>query len=134
MQIETKQLFNLTHSLAGEYLSQFEYPWQALDGIKELILALGPALSQDEYEECMSEVWVHKSAIIAPTAYLGAPCIIGAETEVRHCAFIRGSAPGLCPGGRALRGGQFGGAEECDPLRQCADPTLQLRGGFHLGL
>lgn len=92
MQIETKQLFDLTHSLAGEYLSQFEYPWQALDGIKELILTLGPTLPQDEYEERMPEVWIHKSASIAPTAYLGAPCIIGAETEVRHCAFIRGSA------------------------------------------
>lgn len=29
---------------------------------------------------------------VAPTAYLGAPCIIGEGTEVRHCAFVRGSA------------------------------------------
>lgn len=92
MDIKTKQLFDFEHSLAGEYLSQFEYPWQALDGIKELILTLGPALPKDEYEERSPNVWVHKSATVAPTAYLGAPCIIGPETEVRHCAFIRGSA------------------------------------------
>lgn len=92
MDLETSQFFNLSHSLAGEYLSQFEYPWQALDGIKELIQALGPTLLQDEYEERAPGVWIHKSASIAPTAYLGAPCIIGAEAEVRHCAFIRGSA------------------------------------------
>lgn len=78
--------------MAGEYLSQFEYPWQALDGIKELILASGPKLSREEYEERTPGVWIYKSASIAPTAYLGVPCIIGPETEVRHCAFIRGSA------------------------------------------
>ena len=92
MQIKTNELLDLTHTLAGEYLAQFEYPWQAQDGIKELILTLGPTLSKDEYEERGPGVWVHRSATVAPTAYLGAPCIIGAETEVRHCAFIRGSA------------------------------------------
>lgn len=90
--VKTTQLLNLSRSLAGEYLSQFEYPWQALDGIKELILALGAGLPREEYEERTPGVWVHKSASVAPTAYLGAPCIIGPETEVRHCAFIRGSA------------------------------------------
>lgn len=92
MQIKTNELLDLTHTLAGEYLAQFEYPWQAQDGIKELILTLGPTLSKDEYEERGPGVWVHRSATVAPTAYLGVPCIIGAETEVRHCAFIRGSA------------------------------------------
>lgn len=90
--IKTTQVLDLAHTLAGEYLAQFEYPWQALDGIKELILAIGPTLPKDKYEECGPGVWVHRSATVAPTAYLGAPCIIGAETEVRHCAFIRGSA------------------------------------------
>lgn len=84
-------LYDLTHSLAGNYLSGFDYPWQALKGIKELILTLGPSLGED-YEEVSPTVWVHKTAAVAPTAYLGAPCIIGANTEVRHCAFIRGSA------------------------------------------
>lgn len=92
MSWKTAELFDLTHSLAGDYLSRFEYPWQALDGIKELILTLGPTLPREEYEERAPQVWVHKTATVFPTAYLGAPCIIGPETEVRHCAFIRGSA------------------------------------------
>ena len=84
-------LYDLTHSLAGNYLSGFDYPWQALSGIKDLILSLGPQLG-DDYIETAPTVWVHKTATVSPTAYLGAPCIIGAGTEVRHCAFIRGSA------------------------------------------
>ena len=91
MNLNTTGLFDLSHSLAGDYLARFEYPWQALDGIKELILSLGPALGED-YEERAPQVWVHKTATVAPTAFLGAPCIIGPDTEVRHCAFIRGSA------------------------------------------
>ena len=89
---KTKELYNLEKSLAGEYLSQFEYPWQALSGIKELILSLGKELSKNEYNEISENVWVHKSVKIAPTAYIGAPCIIGMDTEVRQCAFIRSAA------------------------------------------
>lgn len=89
--LKTSDLYDLSHSQAGSYLSAFDYPWQALGGIKSLILSLGPQLGED-YTEVSPQVWVHKSAIIAPTAYLGAPCIIGADTQVRHCAFIRGSA------------------------------------------
>ena len=81
----------MSHSLAGGYLKKFEYPWQALSGIKALILELGPALG-DDFVQTAPDVWVHKTAKVAPTAYLGSPCIIGANTEVRHCAFIRGSA------------------------------------------
>lgn len=91
MNLNTTGLFDLSHTLAGDYLARFEYPWQALDGIKDLILTLGPALG-DEYEELGSQVWVHQTAQIAHSAFLGAPCIIGPHTEVRHCAFIRGSA------------------------------------------
>jgi len=89
--LTTLDLYDLNHSLAGSYLAGFDYPWQALGGIKNLILTLGSALNE-EYTEVSPTVWVHKTAVIAPTAYLGAPCIIGAGTEVRHCAFIRGSA------------------------------------------
>ena len=89
---KTKELYTLDKSLAGEYLSQFEYPWQALSGIKELILALGEGLDKNEYDEISEKVWVHKSVKIAPTAYIGAPCIIGKDTEVRQCAFIRSAA------------------------------------------
>jgi NDP-sugar pyrophosphorylase family protein len=84
-------LYDLDHSLAGEYLQQYTYPWEALGGIKEMIVALGGRLGE-EYTEIAPQVWVHKTAKIAPTAFLGAPCIIGANTEVRHCAFVRGSA------------------------------------------
>lgn len=86
-----KDLYDLDYTLAKDYLSQFTYPWEALKGIKDFILQLGPTLG-DDYEERSEHVWVHKSAIVASTAYLGDPCIIGPNTEVRHCAFIRGSA------------------------------------------
>ena len=89
--LNTLQLYDLNHSLAGTYLAGFDYPWQALGGIKSLILELGATLGE-EYEEVSPTVWVHKTATVAPSAYLGAPCIIGAGTEIRHCAFIRGSA------------------------------------------
>lgn len=86
-----ENLLDYSHTLAGEYLSSFAYPWQALAGIKELILKLGKSLPA-EYEQVSPNVWVHREAKVAPTAYIGAPAIIGAGTEVRHCAFIRGSA------------------------------------------
>ena len=89
--IKTMDLFDLNHTRAATYLAGFEYPWQALAGIRDLILTLGPGLG-DEYTEVAPTVWVHKTATVAPTAFLGAPCIIGANTEVRHCAFVRGSA------------------------------------------
>ena len=89
--MKINEMYDLRHTLAAEYLSSFTYPWEALKGIKDLILALGPTLGED-YTQVSETVWVHKSAKVAPTAFLGAPCIIGANTEVRHCAFIRGSA------------------------------------------
>ncbi len=89
--LKTLQLYDLNHTLAGTYLAGFDYPWQALNGIKALILSLGSELGE-EYNEIAPTVWVHKTATVAPTAFLGAPCIIGAGTEVRHCAYIRGSA------------------------------------------
>ena len=85
-------LYDLQHTLAADYLSSYRYPWEALGGIKALILQLGETLNKDDFLEIAPTVWVHKTAKVAPTAYLGAPCIIGAGTEVRHCAFIRGSA------------------------------------------
>ena len=89
--LKTCDLYDLKHTLAASYLAGYEYPWQALKGIKELILNLGPNLG-DDYIETAPTVWVHKTAVVFPSAYLGAPCIIGPDTEVRHCAFIRGSA------------------------------------------
>ena len=85
-------LFDLSHTMAKDYFSDFTYPWEALPSIKDMILALGAALDKEEYDEVAPQVWIHKSAKVFHSAYLGAPCIIGANTEVRHCAFIRGSA------------------------------------------
>ena len=87
-----KDLYDLDHTMAKEYLEGFDYPWEALKGIKDLIIKLGRQLPKDEYDEVTENVWVHKEAKVFPSAYLGAPCIIGAGTEVRHCAFVRGSA------------------------------------------
>jgi len=89
--LKTNNLFDLTHTIAKDYLLQYEYPWQALPGIKNLILELGPTLGED-FTETAPNVWIHKTATVAPSASITGPCIIGANTEVRHCAFIRGSA------------------------------------------
>ena len=90
--LKTKDLYDLSHTLAAPLLEKTEYPWEALDGIKDFILALGPTLPKDEYDEIAPTVWVAKDAEVYKSAALGAPCIIGHKTEVRHCAFIRGSA------------------------------------------
>lgn len=85
------QLFDLTHTEAGGYIKSFDYPWQALKGLKDFITALSKQLSGD-YRQIAEGVFVHSGAVVAPSAQICAPCIIGAGSEVRHCAFIRGSA------------------------------------------
>ena len=89
--LKIEELFDLNHTLAREYLQNFEYPWEALSGLKNYIIKLGATLG-GEYEEIYHGVWVHKSAKIADSAKICAPCIIGEDSEVRHCAYIRGSA------------------------------------------
>ncbi len=89
--VTIQALYDLEHTLAKSYLAGFTYPWEALKGIKDFILRLGSGLGED-YVQVSPQVWVHRTATVAPTAFLGSPCIIGAGTEVRHCAFIRGSA------------------------------------------
>ena len=90
-QMRIRELYDLTHTLAQDYLSEFTYPWEALRGIPNMIREIGKKLPQ-EYKEISPNIWIHEDAVIAKTAHIGAPCIIGAKTEVRHCAFIRGSA------------------------------------------
>lgn len=89
--LKISDLFDLEQTMAGKYLAGFTYPWEALAGIKTMILELGAGLGED-YRLIGENVWAHASARIAPTASISGPCIIGAGTEVRHCAFIRGSA------------------------------------------
>lgn len=90
--IKIKELYDLTHTQAAAYLEGFTYPWEALSGIKDLIYKIGETLSEDEYDHPKDGVWIHKTAEVFPSAYIGAPCIIGPQTQVRHCAFIRESA------------------------------------------
>lgn len=90
--LSIESLYDLSHTLSADYLRQFHYPWEALKGIKEYIVKLGTSLSMEEYDEVAPQIWVHKTSTVSPTAFLGSPCIIGEKTEVRHCAFIRGSA------------------------------------------
>lgn len=84
-------LYDLRHTVAEEYLRSFTYPWQALEGLGAFIADLGNTLGED-FNRIAPNVWVHKTATVAPTAYLGENVIIGAGTEVRHCAYIRGNA------------------------------------------
>ena len=87
-----EELFDLEHTAAAEELRKLQYPWQMLPKIGDFIKALGPTLPQEEYDHPAEWVWIAKSAKVAPTASVTGPCIIGPETEVRHCAFIRGNA------------------------------------------
>lgn len=87
-----KELYSLEHTLAAPLLEGFTYPWEALKEIGDYILKLGARLSEEEYDHPQESVWIHKSAKVAPTAFIGENVIIGKETQVRHCAFIRGNA------------------------------------------
>ena len=97
--IKLRDMYDLEHTLAADYLAQFEYPWEALAGISDFILELGKTLPMDEYHHpldwdgnVLEDVWVANDATVFKTAYLHGPCIIGHGTEVRQCAFVRGSA------------------------------------------
>ena len=90
--ITIKELYTLEETQAKDLLSSLTYPWEALPKIKDFILELGKTLSPDEYDYNGDNVWIHKTAKIYPNNYIAGPCIIGAETEVRPGAFIRGNA------------------------------------------
>lgn len=85
-------LLTLSHTLAAPLFEGKRYPWEILPELKDFIRKLGATLSPEEYDEVSPEVWVHKTARVAPSALIAGPTVIGAGTEVRHCAFIRGSA------------------------------------------
>ena len=87
-----KNLYNLEETMAKPLLEKLEYPWEVLPKISEFIIELGNNLDKEIYEEKQENVWVAKTAKIAPTAYIKGPAIIGENAEIRHCAFIRGNA------------------------------------------
>ena len=89
--IKTEQLYDLSHTLAKELLTRFEYPWEALPHVKDFIRELGQTLSPEEYDRPAEDVWIAKDAKIAPSATVCGPAIIGKGTELRTGAFIRGS-------------------------------------------
>lgn len=85
-------LYNLKETIAGKLFEDVQYPWEVLPKISSFIIELGNTLSSEEYEKKGENVWIAKSAKVAPTAFINGPAIIGKEAEVRHCAFIRGNA------------------------------------------
>lgn len=85
-------LYDLTHTAAAPLLGKLTYPWEALPEISEFILKLGPTLPAEEYDRRGENVWIAKTARVFDSAYINGPAIIGPNTEVRQCAFIRGNA------------------------------------------
>ena len=90
--LRTQSLFDLTHTLARPWLEHTEYPWEILPDIPTVIREIGKALDPARYHSPTDGVWIAKTATVAPTAHIAPPTIIGENTEVRHCAFIRGAA------------------------------------------
>ena len=87
-----KNLYNLDETIAKELLEKHDYPWEVLPEISDFIIELGNKLDETKYEKVGEDVWIAKSAKVAPTAYIHGPAIIGENAEIRHCAFIRGKA------------------------------------------
>ena len=87
-----KNLYNLDETIAKDIFDGVTYPWEVLTKIEEFIIKLGKTLNPTEYEEKGENIWIAKSAKVAPTAYIAGPAIIGKNAEIRHCAFIRGKA------------------------------------------
>lgn len=85
-------LYNLDETIAKKIFNGCEYPWEVLPKIKDFIIELGQTLSLEEYNKICENIWIAKSATVAPTAYINGPTIIGKDAEIRHCAFIRGNA------------------------------------------
>ena len=90
--LTVKENYSLDQTIAKDIFNGVTYPWEVLPKISSFILELGATLSEDEYEKRGENVWVAKSAKVAPTAFINGPAIIGKDAEVRHCAFIRGNA------------------------------------------
>lgn len=91
-QYEISNLYDLTQTIANELFVGKTFPWEVLPEISKFIVALGETLDKNVYEKRGENIWVAKSATVAPTACINGPCIIDEEAEIRHCAFIRGNA------------------------------------------
>ena len=91
-EIKIHNLYSLEETIAGELFQQVSYPWEVLPKIGDFIKKIGNSLPADQYEKRGEDIWIAKSAVVFPTAFIGGPCIIDEEAEIRHCAFIRGNA------------------------------------------
>ena len=91
-QYSISNLYTLKETIAAELFDGKEYPWEVLAEISDFIIKLGATLDPELYEKRDENIWIAKSAKVAPTACINGPCIIDEDAEVRHCAFIRGSA------------------------------------------
>lgn len=92
VELKVEQLYNLEETIAKDLFEQVTYPWEVLPRIGEYIEALGKTLSEDDYEKVGTNIWIARTAKVAPTAYINGPTIIDERAEIRHCAFIRGTA------------------------------------------
>lgn len=90
--VQTQALFDFSHTVAGDFLKKYTYPWEALSHIGRWIMAIGAELDIAQYHHPAPDIWIAKSATVAPSASVTGPCIIGEGSEVRHGAFIRGNA------------------------------------------
>lgn len=91
-QLTVEELYDLSETIAKDIFEGIIYPWEALPKIHSFILELGKSLSEEEYDRVGDDIWIAKSASVAPTAFIKGPAIIGKDAEIRHCAFIRGNA------------------------------------------
>ena len=87
-----EDLYDLKETIAVDIFDGLKFPWEVLPKIKDFIIKLGETLPEDRYERRGENIWIAKSAKVFPSAYIAGPCIIDEDAEVRHCAFIRGSA------------------------------------------
>lgn len=92
MGITVKELYSLDKTIAADIFDGVTYPWEILSRLKSFIVELGETLDPERFEKRGEDIWVAKSAKVFESAYIAGPCIIDEEAEVRHCAFIRGSA------------------------------------------
>lgn len=89
--MKTEKLFSLENTIAKAIFDGLEYPWEALDKIKNFVYELGKTLDKEKFYEVKDGVWIAKNATVFESAYIAPPCIIDEGAEIRHCAFIRGS-------------------------------------------
>ncbi|MBQ3405304.1 MAG: UDP-N-acetylglucosamine pyrophosphorylase, partial [Oscillospiraceae bacterium] len=90
--VKTKELLDLSKTIAAELFADKEHPWEALAYISDFIIKLGATLPAEDFDHPAEDIWIAKDAKVYPSAHISGPCIIDREAEVRHCAFIRGSA------------------------------------------